>query len=122
MCRALDDDGDGAISKAEMECWVRWNLAQGAAAGANATGDFLLTHKETLGQLVKARIWETPDTYDGLLTKATVDITQELFAKYDVNEDGALQLDEFIQIAQGELALVVLNNMPEHLIEPLSQQ
>jgi len=131
--RALDDDVDGSISKAEMECWVRWNLAQGAAAGANATDDFLFTHKETLGQLAKARQLErltsefgngkygklpthkeAADAYDGLLTKATVDITQELFAKYDVNKDGALQLDEFIQIAQGELALVVISNMPDY--------
>lgn len=30
-CSALDEDGDGQISQQEMECWIRWNLSQGAA-------------------------------------------------------------------------------------------
>lgn len=85
-------------------------------------------HKDTLEQLHKERaaykavlkaastkgvaVPSLPHEYNALLSKATKDITQELFDKYDTNKDNRLQLDEFLQIAEGELSTVVFNSMP----------
>ena len=111
MCSALDEDGDGQISQKEMECWVRWNLSQGATADSS-NDMFLQAHKETLQQLVKQRdaykvklkvapsgsLPPLPTEYDAVLTAATTEITHELFSKYDTSKDKQLQLDEFMKI------------------------
>lgn len=78
MLEKLDTDGDGAITKAEVEAA---KAAKFAEADANGDGSLTMAELEAFKEAERTRRMEA--------------MKQRMFEKSDTNGDGAISLDEF---------------------------
>eukprot|EP00656_Telonema_subtile_P018743 TRINITY_DN20166_c0_g1_i1.p1 TRINITY_DN20166_c0_g1~~TRINITY_DN20166_c0_g1_i1.p1 ORF type:complete len:292 (+),score=79.12 TRINITY_DN20166_c0_g1_i1:142-1017(+) len=124
---ALDADGDGVLSKDEVFIWVSYTLnkaVQGRRAGRISEEQrcFLARHHRAAKKLDKLHAEAesgglTQNEFTAASETAVWGAVNAMFDKYDLNQDGVLQLQEFMKITNGELLPVAFLEIPDDLLK-----